>query len=179
MKQRLQEVAALGADVLDMVNGQELPLGGLFPEELANEEWVVISNQFTASSLCQDVCDPFEGIFLRHSNWCNRDYKTIAVSFNRLGVKRFQTILVEVDVVFVGDFSEELGELGVEILYHSSDTQDGNGGSVVKLSRGDGFVEVLSFVVSIDGCFGDLIDIETQPEGFKSQKPGSRDMDFK
>jgi hypothetical protein len=172
MKQRLQEVAALGADVLDVVNGQEFPLGGLFPEELANHEWVIISNQFTASSSCQDVCDPFEGIFLRHSNWCNRHYpETIAVSFSRLGVKRFQTILVEVDVVFVGDFSEELGELGVEILYHSSDTRDGNGGSIVKLFPGDGFAEVLSFVVSIDGRFGDLIDIETQPESYRYQKP--------
>ena len=78
-------------------------------------------------------------------------------------------------MVFVGDYSEELGEFAVEILYHSSDPRDGDGGSVLKPFLGDGFVEVLSFIVSIGGCFRDLIDIETQPEGYESQKPRSSD----
>jgi hypothetical protein len=79
--------------------------------------------------------------------------------------------LIEVDVVLVGDFSEELGELGVEILYYSSDTRDGNRGSVLEPFLGNGFMEALSFVVPIDGRFGDLINVETQPEGDKNQKP--------
>jgi hypothetical protein len=145
-----------------------LPLGRLFPEEFTNQERVIISNQFAASSPCQDVCDPLESIFLRHWNWCDWHHEIVGVLFSsKLRVRKLQTIVVKVDIVFVGDFSKELGELGIEILYHCSDTRDGNGGSVLKPLLGDGFVEVLSFVVSIDGCFGDLIDIETQPESIR------------
>jgi hypothetical protein len=36
--------------VLHAVNGQDLPLGGLFLEELANQEWIISSNQFVALS---------------------------------------------------------------------------------------------------------------------------------
>ena len=94
-----------------------MPLGGLFPEQLANQERIVISNEFTTASSCQNVRDPFEGIFLRHSVGRDWHRETIAASLQRLGVKRFQAILIEVNVVLVCHFTEEIGELSVEVLY--------------------------------------------------------------
>jgi hypothetical protein len=52
-------------------------------------------------------------------------------------------------------------------FYTTARIRDSNGGNVLKPFLCDGLVEVLSFVVSIDGCFGDLVNIETRPEGVR------------
>jgi hypothetical protein len=57
LKKSLQELAALEANTFDSVNGQKLPLGGLFPGELTKQKWIMISNLFAASSSCQDLRD--------------------------------------------------------------------------------------------------------------------------
>ena len=87
----------------------------------------------------------------------------VAESLCRLEVK-FEAILFEVNMVFVCHCAEAIRKFGIEVLYHSPDTRDGNRRLVFELFLSDRFVKVLSFVVPINGCLGNLVDIKTQPE---------------
>jgi len=80
---------------------------------------------------------------------------------SRLKIKRFQIIIIKVNVIFMDNFSKKLKKLSVKILYHSLNIQNNNGKSILKFFLGDGFVEVLFFVVFINNYFKDLINIKT------------------
>ena len=47
-----------------MVRGKNFPLRGLFPEELANDDGVVVPNRLFATRSYQDPRDPIEGFLI-------------------------------------------------------------------------------------------------------------------
>jgi hypothetical protein len=59
VKESFKKFAALIGDAFNVVNSNKLPLGRLFPKELADKERVVVSNKFAATGTSENVCNPF------------------------------------------------------------------------------------------------------------------------